>query len=302
MAFILNPYDADLDLNDKDDRKLFQDGCKGLKDDQLLDGKKENYSTFSKLLERIFDDVRVIECLMIPTVWDVNAATPAGKRIVISDGIVDFFNSSQGEKAQVKEYSDLVWANTTLGNTQKYFCIFDTNPATTVELESRRNQRRLKHIMMGKILWESLTAEFQIEISVKATEFKQGRECDGPLLWDFIRRHVNPTTTVGASKLKEDLENVKPSKFGNNIVKYNTWFEDVKKRIIKEEGAGKYNEYLRNLFRAYLVSGDKEFVLAVKEEKRKWTQGKLPTTYDYNDLMELGRLTYVNLVDDGTWE
>ena len=31
MAFILNPYSADLDLSDKDDRKLFQEGCKGFK-------------------------------------------------------------------------------------------------------------------------------------------------------------------------------------------------------------------------------------------------------------------------------
>ena len=156
--------------------------------------------------------------------------------------------------------------------------------------------------MLGHKLWNSLTAEFQVEISVKAAEFKKGREYDGPLLWDFIRRRVNPTTTVGASKLKEELENVKLSKFDGNVVKYNTWFEDIKKEIIREEGAGKYNEYLRCLFRAYLTCSDKEFVDAVKDEKRKWQQGKLAANYAYSDLMELGRLTYVNLLEDGTYD
>ena len=41
-TFILNPYDVTLDLRDKEDRKIFKDGCKGLKETELFDGKKEN--------------------------------------------------------------------------------------------------------------------------------------------------------------------------------------------------------------------------------------------------------------------
>ena len=40
MAFSLKPYDVDLDLSTKDDRKLFLDGCAGIKD--KFDGSKEN--------------------------------------------------------------------------------------------------------------------------------------------------------------------------------------------------------------------------------------------------------------------
>ena len=67
-TFLLNPYDADLDLMNKDDRKLFQDASKGLTSkEEIFDGKKEKFSKFSKLLAKEFDNVRVAEFLRIPT-------------------------------------------------------------------------------------------------------------------------------------------------------------------------------------------------------------------------------------------
>ena len=87
----------------------------------------------------------------------------------------------------------------------------------------------------------------------------------------------------------------------NNVVTFNTWFDDTRTKIIKEEGEG-YNEYLRQLFRAYLTCDDSEFNESVRHEKRLWMQGKLAADYGYAELMELGRLTYINLVDDGMWK
>ena len=66
-AFLLNPYDAILDLNSKEDRKLFQDGCEGLKEKDLFDGRREAYSDFAKLIEQQFNTTRVMESLIIPT-------------------------------------------------------------------------------------------------------------------------------------------------------------------------------------------------------------------------------------------
>ena len=116
------------------------------------------------------------------------------------------------------------------------------------------------------------------------------------LLCDFIRRQINPTKTIRASNLKDDIEDTKLSEFDNNIVKYNTWFEETRDNIIKEEGDG-YNEYLRLMFRAYLSCDNEEFLDAIKDERRQWMQGKLGTTYTYRDLMDLGRLTYNILLD-----
>ena len=168
--------------------------------------------------------------------------------------------------------------------------MFKTAPKNTAELETARNGRRLKHVMMGEKLWNSLSSNFKIDITGSVDKFQRGQETDGPLLWDFIRRRINPTTTVGASKLKDEIEAMTAASFENNIVKYNTWFEDTRDKILKEEGEG-YNEYLRSMFRAYLACKNTEFVEAIKDERRRWTQGKLGASYTYLDLMELGRLT-----------
>ena len=71
-------------------------------------------------------------------------------------------------------------------------------------------------------------------------------------------------------------------------------------RILKEE-CERYNQYLRSMFRAYLECDNTEFVDAIKDERRRWTHGKLGAAYTYLDLMELGRLTYNNLVDEESW-
>ena len=297
MAFLINPYDADLNLADKDDRKLFKDGCRGLKDEDLFDGKKENYTNFTKLMENELDSVRVMECLQIPTEW-VAGGNIAARRIPVAAKKIDIFHSNLCTRDQLNAYCDMVWSAANLGDTTKYFDVFDTAPTSTADLEAVRNKRKLKHVMLGNKLWASITSEFKIEIQGDQDEFKQGQEYDGPKLWDYIRRRVNPTTTVGASKLKDMIESAKLSDFSNDVIKFNTWFDDTRKSIIKEEGNGRYNEYLRSLFKTYLGCANGEFIETIKDEKRKWTQGKLPADYDYRDLLELGRVTYNNISQD----
>ena len=137
----------------------------------------------------------------------------------------------------------------------------------------------------------------------KEYEFTVGKSdnYDGPMLWDFIRRRVKPSTKVGASKLKEEIESKKLTVFNNDVAKYNTWFEDTRRAIIAEEGEG-YNEYTRMLFKAYKSSTNVEFKESVKEEERKWIQDKLKADYSFVDLLELGRVTFNNQVENGNWE
>ena len=300
-SFLLNPYDATLNLADKDDRKIFQEGCKGLKDKEIFDGKKLNYGNFVKLIEPGLTSTRTMTALEISTAWDSNGSSTEAKRIPDANGIIDIFKSNKATPEEIKHHCGLVWAKTDFGaDTPQYFKVFATAPTDTSELQAFRNAQQLKHVMMGNKIWESLSSPFKIDISGSKAEYQRCQENDGPLLWDFIRRRVNPTTTVGASKLKDDIEGTKVSAFDNDIVQYNTWFDDTRELIIKEEGDG-YNEYLRSMFRAYLSCDDKEFADTIKDERRKWTQGKLGTSYTYRELMDLGRLTYNNLLDEGSW-
>ena len=105
---------------------------------------------------------------------------------------------------------------------------------------------------------------------------------------------------VGASKLKNEIGNIKSSLFDNNIVKYNTWFEGTRDVIIKEEGL-RYNEYLRPIFRDYSSYEDDEFLDATKDERKKLIQGKFPTKYTCLNLMELGKVTFNTLIGEGLW-
>ena len=300
-TFLLNPYDGDLDLTNKDDRKLFQDACKGLEKENLFDGKKQNFQDFAKLLEVGLKKTRVMEALAICTEWDETASAEEDRKLPTAGGTVDSFKSKQVTPEQVRAHSELVWGTTAFGSaTPKYFKSFIQPPTTTEELEKERNKRRLKHVMLGWKLWNSLTASFQIDIMGGKTEYERNDECDGPLLWDYIRRRVNPSTTVGASKLKDEIESKKLADFDHDVIRYNTWFCDTREEIMKEEGEG-FSEYLRSLFRAYQSSDNQEFLDAIAEEKRRWTQGRLQSNYSYLELMELGRLTYNNLVDDDSW-
>lgn len=70
---LLNPYDAILDLANKDDCKLYQEGYKGLKDKEIFNGKKENYSSFDKFIERDFNGTRTMEAFNICTAWNSQA-------------------------------------------------------------------------------------------------------------------------------------------------------------------------------------------------------------------------------------
>ena len=81
--------------------------------------------------------------------------------------------------------------------------------------------------MLGNKLWNSLTPSFQLDLSMNSDEFKMGNEYDGPLLWSYIQRRVNPTTIVGASNLKTEMKKAMLEKFKGGVDKFNTWFEET---------------------------------------------------------------------------
>ena len=99
-------------------------------------------------------------------------------------------------------------------------------------------------------------------------------EYDGVALWHYIRNQSNPSTTTGVSSFKDEIESKKMADFGDNIKAYHTWIANVRTSIIREEGEGLYNEYVRSMFRTYLTVDNEEFVDVIKVEKILWTQGK----------------------------
>eukprot|EP00957_Ditylum_brightwellii_P112166 8552012-Ditylum_brightwellii.AAC.1 len=153
-------------------------------------------------------------------------------------------------------------------------------------LNAMRNQKKLKHIMLGNMIWDSLTSDFQIKLMAEETSFKQGNDFDSALLWSHIVNHVNPLTKASIGNPKEKLESAKMDDFGQDMKKFNTWPFNQCNMIIKEDGKEGYTEYLHSLFQAYKTAKDKAFVKAIKNKKMKWMIGSLPLYYKHKDLLK----------------
>ena len=112
---------------------------------------------------------------------------------------------------------------------------------------------------------------------------------------------MNPSTTTGAANLKDDIENENLKDFGYNIKDFHVWFANKKTAIIMEEGKELYNEYTRNIFKAYLTAKNEKFLDDIKDEKRKWRQGRVKTDYNQTDVMQVALSSYNDIDADSKW-
>ena len=130
--FLLNPYDAILDLADKDDRKLYQEACKGLKEKDLFDGKKENYSSFINLIEKVLSTTSLMDALKSHTQWDTGSSIVEDQRTLKINGIIVIFISNQATKEKVEDHVNIVQNDSDFGATNPmYFTKFDKAPKDT---------------------------------------------------------------------------------------------------------------------------------------------------------------------------
>eukprot|EP00957_Ditylum_brightwellii_P205896 15345905-Ditylum_brightwellii.AAC.1 len=187
----------------------------------------------------------------------------------------------------VKEHVDLVWSEDDLATTAKFFKRFGaTQPADDNAFEKARNERRMKHSIIGKLIWNSFTPSYQLEMLTEEDTFKRGMDHDGLLLWIKTVDNVNPSTKVSVSNVKDELKNAQLETFDYDIRKFNTWFNDKRNIIVKEIGKDGYKEYLRCLFKTYSTAKNQKFLDNIEEERRKWMMDEQKPSYDYSDLME----------------
>jgi hypothetical protein len=242
----------------------------------------------------------VLEALEVAVEWAEAHPSNATK-------VVNIFESSGNKLKKTEEHVDLVWAKTDHGKaadqTPKYFKNFGgIKPADMTKLTGARNTRRLKHVMLGKLLWNSLTADFQLELLSHEKKYKVDDNIDRVLLWQFIVDLVNPSTKVSVANLKDKIEAAKLSNFEHDVNKFNTWFSDKRNLIVKEVGENRYTEYLRCLFKTYLTAVDPKFVEAVTQEQRLWMMGRQADTYKYANLMSFALKLFNNCIALSEWK
>lgn len=91
-----------------------QEGCKGLKEADIFDGKKQNYGNFVKLVERGLNCIRTMKTLKIATEWDTGGSTDEANMIPTQEGMVDIFKSNEATSEEIKKHCDLVWDTSAL--------------------------------------------------------------------------------------------------------------------------------------------------------------------------------------------
>ena len=102
-TFILNPYDVPLVLSDKEDRELFTETSKGLKEKDMFNGKRENYGNFVKLIEKDFENTRIMESLEIAVFW--NYCQSCSRE---PTKIINVFNSNEVTQELLTHHCNLV--------------------------------------------------------------------------------------------------------------------------------------------------------------------------------------------------
>eukprot|EP00957_Ditylum_brightwellii_P200052 15250627-Ditylum_brightwellii.AAC.1 len=203
-----------------------------------------------------------MEALDILTKWEAGANPKNPTKVV------NIFEATRDTKGVVEAYVDLVWADTAHGST------------TT----------------------SNLMPKFQLEMLAEEMLFKKEDDYDGLLLWCLIVEKVIPITNVSVTNLKDKLENTKLDDFGQGIKEFNTWFADKRNAIIREVGKERYTKYKRCLFKICCTTENKEFMLAISQERRDWMMDKHKAGYSYSDVMSFALKMYNNQRSLGEWK
>eukprot|EP00957_Ditylum_brightwellii_P121564 9270864-Ditylum_brightwellii.AAC.1 len=93
-----------------------------------------------------------MDVLDMAVAWDATTPSPQNP-----SEVTNVFDSRKITQAQVKRHANLVWAKTThrgaANKTPSYFKIFRVLQTNVV---APRNQRKLRQVTFGKMLWNSI--------------------------------------------------------------------------------------------------------------------------------------------------
>ena len=122
-----------------------------------FDRNKKDYDDFAKLLGEQMTDTRVKAALKIATTWETTGTAPEQPDTAT---MLDLMETNEADEQKVLEHCNLVWSDADNSHTAKLFARMATKPTSDNELTDFRNKFRLKHVMLGKMLWNSLTSRF----------------------------------------------------------------------------------------------------------------------------------------------
>ena len=183
---------------------------------------------------------------------------------------MNIFKGNKVAKKEIKRHCGLVCYEDVFSSPNEWCEDFGTAVSNDDALERAIREICLKHVMLGKESWNSLTSYFQVELFESDDESKIKEYCYGVLLWAVLIKHAYPTTKVSSLNHKDDLYAMKLKDFDFDVKKCNFHFERKRRDIIRDEGGDTYLEHIRQLFKTYLTATNKDFVDSIKKERRHW--------------------------------
>ena len=108
-------------------------------------------------------------------------------------------------------------------------------------------------------------------------------------------------TKILVANFKDAIKKAEMSKFDQDIKRFDTWFLDKQSNTVKEVGEAGCTEYMGCLFKTYHIYTDKQFRTLIAKQRRKWMMDKLPSSYNYSNLIDFTTKTIDNQVALKEW-
>ena len=108
------------------------------------------------------EEIRVKTVLNVAIEWETIAAETI--QFPVANKTLNLFSSNAATKEQVDNHCDLVWSSSAFADTDKLATRDNTRPTNLEELNAIQNSLKMKHAILGSLLWNSLTSKYQLEI------------------------------------------------------------------------------------------------------------------------------------------
>lgn len=293
LVFATNPYSADINPATTQGMKLFVYATSPVDSKEKLDltiGKQVEIINSLREYSAKFAWGKVISAIPVSDV--VNAET--------KDILYDLNKLSE---TLVRQYTNSVFHQRNSRNlpaTRTNPHAFDIDPANDPN-DRPIFYQRVRLTMIGQFIL-GLFSKAALNTIVMKKHLYTWRSTngdvylDGALMLQIIMDHINPSTRVGVTHLKDLLRDAKLSQHNNNVLSLTEKMDSTYQEILNRGGS--HDDYIKDLFEALLSGKNDIFNKYIQDKKTAWETG---TEIESHRLIQDAVTVYNNMYVKKTW-
>eukprot|EP00957_Ditylum_brightwellii_P087096 6628998-Ditylum_brightwellii.AAC.1 len=148
--------------------------------------------------------------------------------------------------------------------------------------------------MLGKLLWDSFSPKFKIEMLTEKEKLKRGKGYDGVIFWKHLINNVSVSAYNLVGKLKDKLKTAMLKSFDQDIEVLNACFVNKETAIVKEVNKRGIHQ-IHEVPLQDLQNGQQQGVLGNDSQRKaqvdawvslKWLQIRKPNGVGPQDLQQ----------------